>query len=55
LEVEVEDNIKKNQLKDDNNKKNREIRYQVARICLSAHWRSKDRETNNVQNAPVRQ
>ena len=38
--LEVEDNIKKHQLKDDNNK-NREIRNQVARICLSAHWRRK--------------
>jgi hypothetical protein len=52
LEVEVEDNVKKNQLKDDNNNKNREIRFQVERICLSAHlWRT-DRETNNVKKTP---
>ena len=55
LEVEVEDNIKKNQLKDDNNNKNRAISYQVERICLSAHLRRKDRETNHFQNTPVRQ
>jgi hypothetical protein len=44
FEVEVEDKFKKHQLKDDNNNKNRAFRYQVARICLSAYWRRRQRD-----------
>ena len=51
LEVEVEESIVTNQLKDDNNNKNREIRYLFACLLIGR----KDKETNNVWNTSVRQ